>query len=163
MKKQFITEATRLQKLAGIITESQLLKENTFSTPEELADFLNQHKEEFFKKFLKDVIMYVIDAFGPFESNGEDADQEWFEDNWDNDLKDFVKKHWMKPEMKFKRADLDTGEGYNPIVTISWPGSDTDVDMSGYPWFKNTPDVDTSFGGDKTVSFLGRKFWFDYD
>lgn len=165
MKKQFITEATRLQKLAGIIAESQINENRgTFSTPEELANFLNQHKEEFFNEFDTDVILYVIDAFGPFESNGEDVDVEWFEDNWEDDeIKNFIKEHWMKPEMKFKVVNLDTAAGNFPIVSISWTGSDTDADMSGYTWFQNTPDVDTSFGGDKTVNFLGRKFWYDYN
>tara|TARA_R110000782_G_C14563194_1_gene386440 strand:+ start:15 stop:485 length:471 start_codon:yes stop_codon:yes gene_type:complete len=150
--------------LKKYLAEGKMLKEEqeneskeTFSTPEELADFLNKHKEEFFNEFKEDVIMYVIDAFGPFESGDEEADQEWFEGNFGQDnIKNFIKEQWMKPEMRFKVEDYDTGEGVSPIVSISWPGSDTDVDMSGYGWFQNTP-------GDKTVNFLGRKFFNDYN
>jgi len=152
--------------LKQFLTEGKLLKESkeTFNTPEDLADFLNQHKEEFFNEFNTDVIMYVVDAFGPFDVDGENIDNEWVEDHWDHEnIKNFIKKYWMKPEMKFEVVDLDTAEGNFPIVSISWPGSDTDVDMSGYTWFQNTPDTDTSFGGDKTVNFLGRKFWYDYN
>ena len=66
----------------------------------------------------------------------------------------------MKPEMKFQVENLNTPGGDFSIVSINWG---EDVDMSGYTWFQNTPDVDTSFGGDKTVNFLGRKFWYDYN
>ena len=157
--KQFLAEG----KLLKEDTQSTLKENNeeTFSTPEELADFLNQHKEEFFNEFSEDAILYVIDAFGPFESNDEDVDKEWFEDNWDDDeIKNFIKEYWMKPEMKFQVENLNTPGGDFSIVSINWG---EDVDMSGYTWFQNTPDVDTSFGGDKTVNFLGRKFWYDYN
>jgi hypothetical protein len=136
--------------------------EGPFDTPEDLADFLNQYKEKFFNEFDTDVIRYVVDAYGPFENNGEDVDQEWFEDNWENDeVKNFIKEHWMKPEMKFKI--IEDPDGF-PIVIISWPASDTDVDMSGYTWFQNTPyNDDPSLEGDKVVNFLGRRFWYDYN
>jgi hypothetical protein len=135
-------------------------EEEPFSTPKDLADFLNQYKEKFFDEFDTDVIRYVIDAYGPFESNGEDVDQEWFEDNWDDDeIKNFIKEYWMKPEMEFKVVDLD---GFL-IVTISWPG-DTDTDMSGYGWFRNTPlDDDPSLENNGVVNFSGRRFWYDYN
>jgi len=156
--KQYLFEGTLLNEIEIKINKG----EGPFDTPEDLADFLNQHKEKFFNEFDRDVIMYVIDAYGPFESNGEDVDQEWFEDNWENDeVKNFIKEHWMKPEMEFEVTESFDG---SPIVIISWPASDTDVDMSGYTWFRNTPyNNDPSLEGDDVVNFLGRRFWYDYN
>ena len=160
--KKYLSEGKLLKEIE-IVRPGDKNTQETFSTPEELADFLNKHKEEFFNEFNTDVIMYVVDAFGPFDVDGEDIDNEWVEDHWYHEnIKNFIKEYWMKPEMKFQVVNLGTEEGDFPIVMISWTGSDTDADMSGYTWFQNTPDVDTS-GGDKTVNFLGRKFWVDYN
>lgn len=41
MKKQFITEATRMQKLAGIITESEYKQLNENQIPQDVEEFLN--------------------------------------------------------------------------------------------------------------------------
>ena len=159
--KQYLSEGKLLSEIEVGMGKEDL----PFSTPEELADFLNRHKKEFFTEFNEDVIMYVVDAFGPFDVDGENVDAEWFEDNWEHEnIKNFIKKYWMKPEMKFEVVNLNTLGGDFPIVIISWPGSDTDADMSGYVWFENIPSSDDpSLENDRVIIFLHRKFWFDYN
>ena len=53
MKKQ-INEIKRMQQLAGIINESQLNE----AEGQEVADFLNQHKEEVFEKMFRNIVDY---------------------------------------------------------------------------------------------------------
>jgi hypothetical protein len=90
MKKQFITEAKRLQKLAGIITESQLLKEENFVD----GDYVDENR---IIKFFKDTMIskgynfpedFWLDmrenADFTIEDDGEYRDREYFE-NFDED------------------------------------------------------------------------------
>jgi hypothetical protein len=76
MKKQFITEAARLQKLAGIITESQI-NENEESN---IVDFLNANLDK-----LKDVLKRKfpnkseeIDSAELVDYDGSDVDATLF-------------------------------------------------------------------------------------
>ena len=150
MKKEFINEAKRFQKLAGLINENELNENNQFNTPKELADFLNQHKEEFFGEFRDTVIEYVIDAM--YEQQDIQEDFENIINNWDK-YENSIKQYWMKPDMLFNEEEMDD----ETIVNITYPGS-YNVDMSGYGWFINTPND----YADK-IDFLGKVFWQDYN
>ena len=57
LSKEFL----RMQKLAGVITESQY-KAQLNEVEENLADFLNQHKAETFENILKPVFENVLEG-----------------------------------------------------------------------------------------------------
>ena len=135
-----------MQKLAGLITENENSNEgSTFSTPEELADFLTNHKKEFLAKFPFNVKEYVYDKL-----NRSDYD----ETEETEMSKEDIEKYWMDPDFHFI-VDYDSFD--DPIVSIDWDGANN-VDMSGYVWFDNN-----EVNSDEPTELMGRKFWIDYN
>ena len=119
MKIQFITEATRLQKLAGIITESQI---NENEEAIQMADFLNQHYDEAFNKIVKPVIdEYIEDGIEDYDdvTPGEFGLDPEFHEGWfpskDSDFEEGA------------RFDVDSPYIGNSFIAQFKPFTDPDV------------------------------------
>jgi hypothetical protein len=146
MKKSINEEFKRMQKLAGLITENENSNEgSTFSTPEELADFLTKHKKEYLAEFPEVVKEYVYDKL-------------FLNEETEMSEKD-IEKYWMDPDFRFV-VDYDSFDV--PIVSIDWDGAN-DIDMSGYAWFRNNIGNEVEKFPLESNEFMGRKFWSEFN